>query len=257
MKQRLQPGDIEEGLRAAAAIGDDTLQRQTQGRVVPESFTHGSSAQRVRWFTAASRAARCRPATPSVPGSFSAVRVERDAVTDSMPYAPTECGLPPLRPAACSATEMRPPIGCRVAGYVGCRSARRDSRMAVVLRVQAASQMILCACDLVEGSRGRQRRGEGVSELRITRSSICVHDVARVSGSSGRHGAEAQRVSAADRYDLRSGSRMSLRASPSCDGAAPMVPRKPTGMQIVAASHIEACGRWCLQPAMSRTSRSG
>ena len=51
MKQRLQPGDIEEGLRAASAIGDDTLQRQAQGRVVPESFTHGTSAQRVRWFS--------------------------------------------------------------------------------------------------------------------------------------------------------------------------------------------------------------
>ena len=51
MKQRLEPGDIESGLRAAAAIGDDTLQRQAQGRVVPESFTHGSSAQRVRWFS--------------------------------------------------------------------------------------------------------------------------------------------------------------------------------------------------------------
>ena len=46
----LDPDDVEEGLRAAAAIGDDTLQRQTQGRVVPESFTHGSSAQRVEWF---------------------------------------------------------------------------------------------------------------------------------------------------------------------------------------------------------------
>jgi uncharacterized protein len=50
MKSRLEPGDVEEGLNAATAIGDDTLQRQAQGRVVPESFTHGSSAQRVRWF---------------------------------------------------------------------------------------------------------------------------------------------------------------------------------------------------------------
>jgi predicted metalloprotease len=43
----MEPGDLEEGLKAAEAIGDDTLQRQTQGRVVPESFTHGSSAQRM------------------------------------------------------------------------------------------------------------------------------------------------------------------------------------------------------------------
>ena len=43
----MEPGDIEEGMRAAEAIGDDTLQQQTQGRVVPESFTHGSSAQRM------------------------------------------------------------------------------------------------------------------------------------------------------------------------------------------------------------------
>jgi predicted metalloprotease len=46
----LDPGDAEEGLRAAAAIGDDRLQRQSQGHVVPESFTHGSSEQRVQWL---------------------------------------------------------------------------------------------------------------------------------------------------------------------------------------------------------------
>jgi len=46
----LDPGDVEEGLNAAAAIGDDRLQQRSQGRVVPESFTHGSSAQRVSWF---------------------------------------------------------------------------------------------------------------------------------------------------------------------------------------------------------------
>ncbi len=46
----LESGDVEAGLAAATAIGDDTLQRQSQGTVVPDSFTHGSSAQRVRWF---------------------------------------------------------------------------------------------------------------------------------------------------------------------------------------------------------------
>ena len=48
----LEPGDVEAALRTAAAIGDDTLQRQAQGRVVPDSFTHGTSAQRQRWFNA-------------------------------------------------------------------------------------------------------------------------------------------------------------------------------------------------------------
>lgn len=46
----LEAGDLEEGLRAAAAIGDDTLQRRAGRRVAPESFTHGSAEQRVRWF---------------------------------------------------------------------------------------------------------------------------------------------------------------------------------------------------------------
>lgn len=46
----IEPGDIEEAMRAAAAIGDDRLQKQTQGYVVPDSFTHGTSEQRMRWF---------------------------------------------------------------------------------------------------------------------------------------------------------------------------------------------------------------
>jgi predicted metalloprotease len=48
--QVLEPGDLEEALNAASAIGDDRLQRRAGGAVVPDSFTHGSSAQRVRWF---------------------------------------------------------------------------------------------------------------------------------------------------------------------------------------------------------------
>ena len=48
--QFLEAGDVEEALTAAAAIGDDRLQQQSNGRVVPEAFTHGSSAQRVQWF---------------------------------------------------------------------------------------------------------------------------------------------------------------------------------------------------------------
>ena len=46
----LEPGDVEEALNAAAAIGDDALQRKSQGQIVPDSFTHGSSEQRQRWF---------------------------------------------------------------------------------------------------------------------------------------------------------------------------------------------------------------
>ena len=49
-RQLLEPGDVEEGLRAAAAIGDDMMQRQSAGRVRPESWTHGSSEMRVRWL---------------------------------------------------------------------------------------------------------------------------------------------------------------------------------------------------------------
>lgn len=51
-RQLLDPGDLEEALQAATAIGDDRLQREAGGQVVPDSFTHGTSAQRVKWFKA-------------------------------------------------------------------------------------------------------------------------------------------------------------------------------------------------------------
>jgi predicted metalloprotease len=54
----LEPGDIEEGLTAAAAVGDDALQAKMQGRVVPDSFTHGTSEQRARWFGAGFQSGR-------------------------------------------------------------------------------------------------------------------------------------------------------------------------------------------------------
>jgi predicted metalloprotease len=50
VKHIVEAGDIDEAIRAASAVGDDNLQRQSRGYVVPDSFTHGSSAQRVRWF---------------------------------------------------------------------------------------------------------------------------------------------------------------------------------------------------------------
>ena len=49
-KVALDAKDVEDGIRAASAVGDDTLQRQAGGRVAPDSFTHGSSAQRTKWF---------------------------------------------------------------------------------------------------------------------------------------------------------------------------------------------------------------
>ena len=52
MKKRLQPGDVEEALNAASQIGDDMIQKRMTGRIVPDAFTHGTAAQRVRWFKA-------------------------------------------------------------------------------------------------------------------------------------------------------------------------------------------------------------
>jgi predicted metalloprotease len=46
----LEPGDVEEGLAAASAVGDDRMQKQATGRVNPDSFTHGSAVERANWF---------------------------------------------------------------------------------------------------------------------------------------------------------------------------------------------------------------
>ena len=65
LHQRLEPGDIEEGLNAAQQIGDDMIQRRQQGYVVPDAFTHGTAAQRQRWFKLGfkeGRMASCSPA---------------------------------------------------------------------------------------------------------------------------------------------------------------------------------------------------
>jgi len=57
----LDPGDVEEGLTAAAAIGDDRIQRRTQGQITPESWTHGSSAERVKWFRQGMETGQIKP----------------------------------------------------------------------------------------------------------------------------------------------------------------------------------------------------
>jgi len=50
MRNILEAGDVEEALNAASSVGDDRIQKQSRGHVVPDSFTHGTSAQRVSWF---------------------------------------------------------------------------------------------------------------------------------------------------------------------------------------------------------------
>jgi predicted metalloprotease len=83
---QLDSGDIAEALNAATAIGDDRLQKQTQGRVVPESFTHGSSEQRVRWFRRGLESDVRRTATRSRPARLDVAH----AVTTASVIAP--CG---------------------------------------------------------------------------------------------------------------------------------------------------------------------
>jgi predicted metalloprotease len=58
MKKRLQPGDVEDALNAATQIGDDMIQKKMTGRIIPDAFTHGTSAQRVHWFKAGLDAGR-------------------------------------------------------------------------------------------------------------------------------------------------------------------------------------------------------
>ncbi len=106
----LERGDVEEGLRAAAAIGDDTLQRKAGAEVAPESWTHGSSEQRVRWFkrgmtqgtleacdtltrTAAAPVERDKAAVAKAAVAKAAVASSRQGFASQVELAPT--GLPP------------------------------------------------------------------------------------------------------------------------------------------------------------------
>ena len=64
-RKLLEQGDVESAMNAAAAVGDDRLQKMSTGRVRPESFTHGSSAQRTQWFSRGMQQGSVAPATPS------------------------------------------------------------------------------------------------------------------------------------------------------------------------------------------------
>ena len=68
--QFIEPGDVEAALQTASAIGDDRLQRRTQGYVVPDAFTHGTSAQRIRWFLAGLKSGLSPVATRFAPNNF-------------------------------------------------------------------------------------------------------------------------------------------------------------------------------------------
>jgi predicted metalloprotease len=72
LKHVLEPGDLEGGLRAASAIGDDRLQKENQGYVVPDSFTHGTSKQRVYWFRKGFETGTYRTGDPDLGDTFSA-----------------------------------------------------------------------------------------------------------------------------------------------------------------------------------------
>lgn len=65
----IEPGDVEAALQTAAAIGDDRLQQQSRGVVVPDSFTHGSSAQRQRWFTIGLKEGKISACNTFAPGA--------------------------------------------------------------------------------------------------------------------------------------------------------------------------------------------
>ena len=91
VRQVVEPGDIEEALNAASNIGDDRQQRRSQGRVTPDSFTHGTSAQRVSWFRRGFQSGNI--------GSCDTFKTDtsliRPYVPVRFPRAPANCGIAP------------------------------------------------------------------------------------------------------------------------------------------------------------------
>ena len=88
----LEPGDIEAALQTASAIGDDTLQRQAQGTVVPDSFTHGTSEQRKRWFSTG-----FKEGTVKACNTFAAAigynRTTMPGIDDKRPFVPLKIAV--------------------------------------------------------------------------------------------------------------------------------------------------------------------
>ncbi len=124
-RNKLEVGDLEEGFRAAAAVGDDEIQKRAQGYVVPESFTHGTADQRLRGSGPGSNRATCAAATPSADADLGArpspwphrssplpAAAPNDAVADQAPRAsPACCARGSTTTTPCSASARARPSG--------------------------------------------------------------------------------------------------------------------------------------------------
>ena len=151
--QLIQPGDVEAAMRTAAAIGDDRLQKQAQGYVVPDSFTHGSSEQRQRWFMTGLKSSTVGACNTFAPDAQAADPSQRQSVAPLIsPPPPTSSANEPKKvktltvrqdnSGADSASDgegasRRPPVA-----PMWCRSRRRRPRMRPARPIRCCSRNI-------------------------------------------------------------------------------------------------------------------